>query len=316
MRVLLVGGNGFIGSHVQHELVRSAIDVRVLDAQAVAPDAMLTDVEYRVEPTICSGVLNDALDGVDTVVYLASTTVPATSNSDVADDISSNLIPLITTLDAMLRCGVSRIIYLSSGGAVYGVGDGSPLTESSPLDPICSYGVVKLAAEKYLHMYRHLYGMHPLILRPSNPYGPRQGKRGVQGFISTCMSRMMRGESIQIWGDGSVVRDYLYIDDLTRAILLGIKGNAEGILNIGSGIGYSLNEVLLTLSETTGLEAHIELLDGRDFDVPSMVLSASRAASVLGWTPAYSLESGIAAYWRWMRPDGSGESSSGIQESS
>jgi UDP-glucose 4-epimerase len=300
MNVLGVGGNGFIGSHVQDLLLRRGHSVRVLDASPERYRPALPGVDYRVGSSADPSALSESLVGIDSVVYLASTTVPSTSNADVPWDIRSNLIPLVATLDAMRRTGVEHIVFLSSGGTVYGITDDTPVPESAPLDPISSYGVVKVASEKYLGMYRHLYGLRPLVLRPSNPFGPRQGHDGVQGFISTSMMRLRRGEPIEIWGDGSVVRDYLYVEDLALAAVLGIEASAVGTINIGSGVGRSLSEVIAALSAVTGTTARIECHPGRAFDVPHLVLSVERAREVLGWTRTTPFEEGIAAHWQWL----------------
>lgn len=300
MKVLLVGGNGFIGSHVQDLLLRRGHSVRVLDALPEKYRAALPDVDYRVGSSADPSALSESLVGIDSVVYLASTTVPSTSNADVPWDIESNLIPLVATLDAMKRTGVEHVVFLSSGGTVYGVTDDTPVQETAPLDPICSYGVVKVASEKYLGMYRHLYGLRPLVLRPSNPFGPRQGHEGVQGFISTSLMRLRRGESIEIWGDGSVVRDYVYVEDLALAAVLGIETSATGAINIGSSVGRSLSQVIATLFAVTGTTVRVEYHPGRAFDVPHLVLSIERAREVLDWTPTTPFEEGIAAHRQWL----------------
>jgi UDP-glucose 4-epimerase len=300
MKVLLVGGNGFIGSHIQDVLLRRGHSGRVLDASPERYRPALPEVDHRVGSSADPSALSESLVGIDSVVYLASTTVPSTSNADVSWDIKSNLIPLVATLDAMRRTGVEHIVFLSSGGTVYGVAGDTPVQEAAPLDPVCSYGVVKVASENYLGMYRHLYGLRPLALRPSNPFGPRQGHAGVQGFISTSLMRLRRDEPIEIWGDGSVVRDYLYVEDLALAAVLGIETSAVGAVNIGSGVGRSLSQVIATLSAVTGTPARIEYHPGRAFDVPHLVLSIERARETLGWTPTTPFDEGIAAHWHWL----------------
>jgi UDP-glucose 4-epimerase len=300
MKVLLVGGNGFIGSHIQDALLRRGHAVRVLDGLPERYRPALPDVDYRVGSSADPSALSESLVGIDSVVYLASTTVPSTSNADVSWDIGSNLIPLVATLDAMRRTGVEHVVFLSSGGTVYGVTDGALVQEAAPLDPICSYGVVKVASEKYLGMYSRLYGLRPLVLRPSNPFGPRQGHEGVQGFISTSLMRLRRGEPIEIWGDGSVVRDYVYVEDLALAAVLGIETSAVGAANIGSGVGRSLSQVIATLSEVTGRTADVEYHPGRAFDVPHLVLSIERARESLGWNPTTPFEEGVAYHWQWL----------------
>lgn len=300
MRALLVGGNGFIGSHVKDVLLQRGHSVRVLDPLPEKYRPPLPDVDYRNGSSADPSALAEALAGVDAVVYLASSTVPSTSNADAPWDVSSNLVPLIATLDAMVRAGVCRIVYFSSGGTAYGVTGDHAVAEDEPLDPICSYGIVKVASEKYLGMYRHLHGICPLILRPSNPLGPRQSHDGVQGFVGTTLLRLLRNEPVEIWGDGSVVRDYLYVADLAVATVLGAETKVCGAVNIGSGEGRSLLQVLDTLSVVTGVVPQVSFLPGREFDVPRLVLAVDRARKVLGWIPTTPFHEGVAAHWEWL----------------
>jgi UDP-glucose 4-epimerase len=298
MRVLLIGGNGFIGSHVQDALLQTDHSVRVLDGLPEKYRTPLPGVDYRVGSSADPAALSEALAGVDAVLYLAGTTVP--SNANVNRDIQSDLLPLITTLDAMIKAGVERIVFLSSGGTVYGVTERCPVSEIAPTDPISSYGVVKLTSEKYLGMYQHLHAIRPAILRPANIFGPREGHEGVQGFVGTNLLRLLKGEPIEIWGDGSVVRDYLYVEDLARAILLALSTSAVGAMNVGSGESRSLLEVVETMEAVTGEKADVRFLGARAFDVPRLVLDIERARTVLGWQPTVSFQEGVARHWRWL----------------
>lgn len=178
MKVLPVGGNGFIGSHIQDLLLRRGHSVRFPVALPERYRPAPSDVDYRAGSSADAPVAAESLAGMDSLVYLANTTVPSTSNSDVSWDVQSNLIPLVATLEGMKRTGVEHIVFLSSAGTVYGVTDEPPVQNAASLDPICSYGVVRVACEEYLGIYRHLYGLRPLVLRPSNPFGPRQGHAG------------------------------------------------------------------------------------------------------------------------------------------
>jgi len=301
VRALLVGGNGFIGSHVKDVLLQRGHSVRVLDPLPERYRLPLPDVDYRGGSSADPSALAEALAGVDAVVYLASSTVPSTSNADAPWDVSSNLVPLIATLDAMVRASVRRIVYFSSGGTAYGVTGDQAVAEDEPLDPICSYGIVKVASEKYLGMYGHLHGIRPLILRPSNPLGPRQGHDGIQGFVGTTLLRLLRNEPIEIWGDGSIVRDYVYVADLALATVIGAETGGCGAVNIGSGEGRSLLQVLDTMTTVTGVAPQVRFLPGRAFDVPHLVLTVKRARDVLGWMPTTPFQEGVAAHWEWLQ---------------
>lgn len=304
MTILIIGGNGFIGSHVQDALLLSGHSVRVLDQAPERYRDPLPGVDYRIGSCLDPSVVSKALTGIETVLYLAGTTVPSTSNANVAWDVESNLLPLITTLDAMVRASVERIVFVSSGGTVYGLTDRSPLPETAPTDPICSYGVVKLASEKYLGMYRHLHALRPAILRPANVFGPRESHEGVQGFVGTSLLRLLRDEPIEIWGDGGVVRDYLFVEDLARAVLLAIETETVGPINVGSEEGRSLLQVVETLSAVTGKSPELRFLPARAFDVPRLVLDVARARETLGWNPTTIFAEGVARHWRWLREAG------------
>ena len=177
MRALVLGGSGFIGSHLVDALLADGQRVRVFDRQPDRFRDALTGVDYRFGSLADVSDVAEALAGVDVVFHLVSTSVPSTSNLDPVADIEGNLVTAVQLLDQMTRLDVRRIVFLSSGGTVYGNPGTSPVTETDPLRPICSYGVVKVAIENYLFMYQDLHGIEPVILRPSNPIGPRQGHR-------------------------------------------------------------------------------------------------------------------------------------------
>jgi len=207
MRILVLGGNGFIGSHLVEALGARGHRLRVFDRCANPYGPPHADVDYRFGSFSDSAAVAEALHDVDVVYHLVSTSVPSTSNLDAIADIQTNLLTTVQLLQQMVRLNVRRIVFLSSGGTVYGNPMCDPVPESHPLHPICSYGVVKVAVEHYLGMFQHLHGIQPVVLRPSNPFGPRQGHLGVQGVIPTFLKRLADGERIQIWGDGSVVRN-------------------------------------------------------------------------------------------------------------
>jgi UDP-glucose 4-epimerase len=300
MSILVLGGNGFIGSHVVDALCAGGHDVRVFDRSLDPWRAPLAGVRYYLGNFDDRPLLAEALQGVDVVVHLISTTVPSTSNLDPVADIESNLVRSVRLLELMRGAGIKRIIFFSSGGTVYGVPDAIPIREDQALNPICSYGVVKVATEKYLLMFERLYGLRPLILRPSNPYGPRQGHVGVQGVVATFMNKVISGEMISIWGDGSVKRDYIEVTDLARLCRLGVESGATGVFNVGSGVGLSVNELVTVVERTTSIKAMTEYLPARQFDVPEIVLDVAKAQEVFGWRAEISFEEGMQRYLRWL----------------
>ncbi|MBF6025980.1 NAD-dependent epimerase/dehydratase family protein [Lysobacter niastensis] len=297
MKLLVIGGNGFLGSSLVEALRKAGHAVRVLDRTPARRDVDWAGTEYLLGGLEDAGTLESALEGIEGVFHLASSTVPGTSNRDPVFDVESNLVGALRLIEAMQRAGTRRIVYFSSGGTVYGNPDASPVREDHPLRPISSYGVVKVAIENYLMMYWRLGLLDPLVLRPSNPYGPRQSTSGVQGAIAAFLGRALSGEGVSIWGDGTIVRDYLYIEDLVAAAVAAMTSGECGVLNVGSGAGHSLNEVCELIRDVTGRDLPVQYLPGRDFDVSRIVLDIDAATSRLGWLPRVPLREGIVRTW-------------------
>jgi len=182
---------------------------------------------------------------------------------------------------------------------VYGVLNSLPVTEEHPTNPRCAYGVSKLAIEKYLILHRDLWGLDSVSLRISNAYGPRQEVIPQFGAISTFAARALRGEPITIFGDGSIIRDYVYIDDLVEAMILAGKfRHGPPVMNVGSGAGKSLNDIVTALSGVLGRQIAVNYVAKRDFDVPVSVLDISLARATLDWMPRVPFEAGIASTLR------------------
>lgn len=301
MRALVLGGCGFIGSHVVDALIAGGHQVAVMDRSPLREDCDWPQVRHFQGDLSQSAVIADALAGIDVVYHLVSTTFPSTSNLDPIADIEGNLIATVRLLDLMREAGCRRIVYFSSGGTVYGEPEIVPVHESHPLHPICSYGVVKVAIENYLFMYDHLYGLQPIVLRASNPYGPRQGKTGLQGLIGTMFNRLQHDQQLTVWGDGETVRDYIYVRDLARlALLVGEDCTHTGVFNAGSGQGYSVNQLLALMPGVTGAELLVDRQPARSFDVHKIVLAIEAAYTTFGWKPATSIEDGLKATWNYM----------------
>ncbi len=301
MRVLVIGGCGFIGSHVVDVLVGQHCRVRVLDRRPESFRPPVPGVEYLAGDLSDTALLAEALNGMAAVIHLASTTVPATSNMDPVADITGNLIASVRLLQVMRTVGVRHLVYLSSGGTVYGIPQADPVAEDHPLRPVSSYGVVKVAVENYLHMERHLHGLRYCVLRPSNPYGPRQGHTGLQGVIGTYLWNVLRNEPVEVWGDGSVVRDFIHVRDLAELCVAALHSDRSGIFNAGSGEGSSINRIVDAVCRAAGREVTPVYKPGRAFDVPRVVLDIARARDAFGWAPRIGLMPGIAGTWDWVK---------------
>lgn len=300
MKVLILGGCGFIGSHLVDQLLAKGHQVRVLDRTPERYRQPLPKVDYRLGSFADAPLLAEALEGVEVVYHLISTTVPSTSNLDPVADVEGNLIASLRLLQLMVQKNISKIVFLSSGGTVYGIPEKTPISESHPLHPICSYGVVKVAIENYLEMYHQLHGIEYVVLRASNPYGERQGHVGVQGVIGTFMMKLLNDEPIDIWGDGGIVRDFIYVSDLVSLCVLAGEKAVHGIYNAGSGTGHTINDIVTTLSSVTGKNIHPAYKPGRGYDVPRVTLDINSAMSAFDWCPEVDLAVGISTTWRWQ----------------
>jgi UDP-glucose 4-epimerase len=288
-RVLLLGGGGFIGVNLATRLRRAGHDVIVAgrtahgDAQALPLSAV------------------DAIDAlvaerrVDTVVHLASTLLPGSSEGDFLAEREHIAGPTAQLAGRLADRGVV-LMFLSSGGTVYGVHASAAVAEDDPCHPISFYGQSKLEMELYLRFLERTRGLRCLIMRPSNPYGPGQALGGTQGLVSVLLDRIRRDCPLQVWGDGSTVRDYIHIDDLVEPMARLIEQGSWGMtLNIGSGTGHSLLDVVRAVEGATGHTVRLEFQPPRAADVPRFVLDVSRLQA-MGLYQTRPLEAGIAAY--------------------
>lgn len=291
-KALVIGGSGFLGRHLIESLLAAGVDVCSLDI--TLPEQPDNRLEY-IEGSFTDRMLVEkAMMGCDTVFHLASTTLPKTSNDDPAFDIISNLAGTVTLLDLAVKNKVKKFIFISSGGTVYGAPTQLPVSEDHSTNPTCSYGIVKLAIEKYLYMYHQAYGLETCSLRLSNPYGEYQRIDAGQGAVAVFCHKALTGETMEIWGDGSVVRDFIYVKDAVRAIMLTLDSGCAGMaINIGYGAGASLNQLLEQIEIVCGCTINRQYLPARGFDVPKIYLDIRRAKKVLGWEPEVLLAEGI-----------------------
>ena len=301
MNALVIGGNGFIGSHLVDYLLTHGHNVRVYDITHERFRKPLDNVDYRIAPIESISDLYESLLSIDIVYHLASTSVPSSSNIDTISDVSSNLISTLQILNLLVKLDLKRFVFFSSGGAVYGNPiSKQPVSEEHPVKPISSYGIVKSTIENYLFLYQKLYGLKPLILRPSNAYGPRQGHFLAHGVISTFLRKTKMNEKLTVFGDGLTVKDYIYISDLVEVSYKLSATNKTGIYNIGSGIGISINQIIEKIGIITMKNLIIEYIDSQIYDVNNFVLDISRIKDSFNWSPSVSLEEGIKNTWDWF----------------
>lgn len=303
VKIVVVGGSGFIGRHfVAHSVARGHA-VTVFNRSPAASS---------VQSAVCE-ILSGGLERLvneferyahfDVICHFASSTIPATSNVDPERDILENLTQSVRLLEAMRHAARPRLVYLSSGGAIYGTPKYSPIDEEHPQNPMSSYGIVKGTVERYIGMYSALHGLSAAIARPANPYGPGQNPDGQIGAVPVFLRAAMEQRPIKLFGDGSIVRDFVYIDDLVGLLMRLVEGEIRGVYNCGGGGGgVSLLSLTRVIETVTGRSLAIEHLPARAFDPQSVVLDNARAES-LGWRAQVSLENGVARTWRAMERD-------------
>lgn len=305
MKCVIFGGGGFIGSTIADRLLKDGHELRIYERPRVDPYREFEKnekVEWVTGDLQSVHDVNDALDGIDVVLHLVSTTLPKNSNDDPIYDVQTNLIATLQMLNAMVARHIRKIVFISSGGTVYGIPKYLPIDEAHPINPLVSYGITKIAIEKYLHMYEHIHGIKAITLRVANPYGERQRIETAQGAVAAFLHRAMMNMPIEIWGDGTVTRDYIHVSDVAEAFVRAIEySGPNGVFNISSGSGTSLNELVGMLEEALGNTIERRYLPGRPFDVPVSILSNDLARRELMWTPSISMREGISRTAEWMK---------------
>jgi len=305
MRCVIFGGGGFIGSAIADRLLLDGHAVRIFERPRVEPYRKFKageQVEWITGDFLGMHDVGEAVDGADVVLHLVSTTLPKSSNDDPIYDVQSNVVGTLQLLQAMVSHNVRKIVFISSGGTVYGIPKYLPIDESHPTDPLVSYGITKLAVEKYLYLYEHMHGIKAITLRVANPYGDRQRVETSQGAVGVFLHRALTGTPIEIWGDGSVTRDYIHISDVVEAFVRALDySGTKSVFNISSGTGTSLNELIGMLENVLGKPIEHRYLSARPFDVPVSVLSNDLARAELQWSPVVSMQDGLARTAEWIK---------------
>lgn len=309
MNMILFGAAGFIGTNLALKL-RQDPDNRITLADVnkayfhpvLQQDGGFALVETPIGPQTDFEKL---FAGQDVVYHLVSTTVPTTSNQQIADELTANVVMTARLLDGCVKCGVKRVIFISSGGTVYGKETACPLKEDTPTNPISSYGVQKVTIEKLLYLYHYMHGLDYRVIRLANPYGPYQRPNGILGAVTTFTYKALKREKISVYGDGSVVRDFIYIDDAVRGIINVARGDgSEKVFNLGSGCGTSIRQVLDRIGQALDIQLDIDYLPGRQVDVPVNYLDISRYEAAFGPLEPISLEEGILKTAAFMKQSG------------
>lgn len=304
MKCIIFGGGGFIGSTIADRLLQDGHELRIFERPRVEPYRSFSTgerVEWITGDMLSAHNVSDAIHGMDAVYHLVSFTLPKNSNEDILYDVQTNLTATLHLLNAMIEHRVGKIIFISSGGTIYGIPEYLPIDERHPTNPLVSYGIIKLTIEKYLLMFQKLHGLRSIILRVSNPYGPRQRIETAQGAATIFLYRALHDLPIEIWGDGTVVRDYIYVGDVAEAFARALTyEGATSVFNISAGLGTSLNQLVESISGTLKRPIHRRYLPARPFDVPANILDNSLAHQQLGWKPSVGFDEGLLKTLQWL----------------
>jgi UDP-glucose 4-epimerase len=304
MRILVTGGAGFIGSHVVDRFVDLGHEVAVLDdlstgfREHLNPRARFFEADLVDAAAVEAAVSEFRPEVVD---HHAAQIDVRQSVSDPRHDATINILGALSLLESSRRHGVRKVIYASTGGALYGEGRVLPAPEDHPVNPEAPYGASKHALEHYLYIYKLLHGLDYTVLRYPNVYGPRQNPHGEAGVNAIFIGRMLEGKTPIIFGSGEQVRDYLYVDDVVWANELALERGSGEIMNIGTGVGTSVNQIVRELQRLLDFPQEPVHEAERPGEIQRIYLDASRARAVLGWEPRVPFAEGLARTVEWSR---------------
>ncbi len=309
MNIILLGAAGFIGTNLVLKLVQDPKNrITLVDTKK---EFFSNIVRMRLQNVIIKESTFDIntdfvsiLEKQQIVYHLVSTTVPTTSNQHIAQELTANVVMSSKIFDACVACGVEKVIFISSGGTVYGKEVVCPLKENTVTNPINSYGIQKVTIEKLLYLYQYMYGLDYRVVRLANPYGLYQRPNGVLGAVTTFTYKALKNEEITVFGDGSVVRDFIYIEDAIKGIItIANNENKHRIFNLGCGYGTSIKQVLETIEMVLEKKLHVVYLSGRKIDVPVNYLDITRYENAYGKLRPISLAEGIKKTVEFMRSE-------------
>lgn len=297
---LVLGANGFIGSHLVEALVAAGHRVTAFgrfDAP-VAFDAL--DVRILRGEFLNRADVEAAVEGQQVVFHLVSTTTPATAESDPSFDVRTNVLQTIALLEACVTARVEHVYFASTGGAIYGTQRHGSFNEDSLTSPVSPYAIGKLTIENYLRYFGRVHGLGSTTFRISNPYGPRQDGHGRQGLIGVVLQRIRDQKPVVRLGDGSMVRDYLYVSDLVEMIVdvVARPNHRHDLYNLASGVGHTVNEVLDSVRRVTREDFLITTAPAPPTFISRVVLDTSRFDEEFGTRTLTDLDAGIAAAWK------------------
>jgi UDP-glucose 4-epimerase len=303
VKVLVTGGAGFIGSHVTDVFLDAGHEVWALDdlssgrRENLRPEVRLVVLDIR-SPDAARMVESERFE---VMCHLAAQMDVRRSVADPRFDAEVNIAGFLNLLEAARKSGVRKVVFSSTGGAIYGEQDVHPAPESHPTRPVSPYGVSKASGELYLGYYRAQYGLASVALRYANVYGPRQNPHGEAGVVAIFSERLIRGETCAINGTGEQTRDFVYGPDVARANLLAATRDVQGPINIGTGIETEVNRLYALLARAAGVDRPAQHAPAKPGEQMRSSVDPSFAAKVLGWRPAVALEEGLQRTIGWFR---------------
>ena len=295
MKILVTGGAGFIGSHIADACVQAGHEVIVVDdlssgrVENVNEGARLERMDIR-SPEAAQLIMDERPDLID---HHAAQMNVRRSVDDPGFDAEVNVLGFVNLLEAARNAGCRRVVFASSGGAVYGEPERFPTDETEPLRPICPYGVSKLAGEQYLFYYQRVHGLRYVALRYANVYGPRQDPHGEAGVVAIFSQRLLGGQGVLINDDGLQTRDYVFVGDVVAANLAAFSSDYTGAVNIGTGVETSVVALYESIKAQVGAGGTAEHGPAKGGEIRRSALDASRAERELGWRPGVSLDEGL-----------------------
>lgn len=307
MNIILLGAAGFIGKNLAIKLSQDNNNfITLVDKE----EEYFNDIRFNSNVAIKKSELNDDTDfdsllrNQDIVFHLVSSNIPTNSNKNIFMDIQNNLVFTSKLLESCIKNSIKKVVFISSGGTVYGKSVTCPLSEEMPTNPITSYGLQKLTIEKLLYLCNYVYGLDYSIIRLANPYGPYQRPNGQLGAVTTFVYKAINNEPIVVYGDGTIIRDFIYIDDAVNAILNIMNYNGiNKLFNVGSGSGTSINEILENIKSALGCNINIIYKESRSVDVPVNYLDISRYIKEFGKLNSIDLKEGIVRTAEFLRKE-------------
>lgn len=300
----IIGGTGFIGAHLVKQLLERNRRLTVIGRNPHPSRTLPPGVDYLAGDYGDSYFLKGVLQGVDEVVSLAYSTVPKSSFEDPVHDILSNLPAAVKLFEIAADLAIEKLVFVSSGGTVYGKAQTLPMAEEHPTNPISAYGITKLATEKYAQMFHELKELPVMCVRPANAYGEGQKPFTGQGFIATAIAAILERQEVVLFGETGTIRDYIHVSDVASGVVAVLEhGNPGHCYNIGSGIGRSNRDILdalVPLANASGLDVKTTTLPSRRFDVPANVLDCQKLRKMTGWKTSVSFDVGIRDAWDWF----------------